>query len=110
MLVRSEMYPIKAGKIAPPMMDITSKDEPSLVYGPRCFKLSAKMVGNMIEWKNPITTTAQTEAAPGPNKISIKQVNDPSPNSESNLAAGTRFITYEPMNLPSMNPSRCSFK
>ncbi len=38
-----------AGQTAPPMMDMTSRDDPSFVYGPRFFKLSAKIVGNMME-------------------------------------------------------------
>jgi hypothetical protein len=33
-------------------------------YGPRFFKLKAKMVGNMMEWQNPINTMAHTGAAP----------------------------------------------
>ena len=49
MLLKSEMRPMIAGTIAPPMMDITSKEEPSFVYEPRFFRLSAKMVGNIIE-------------------------------------------------------------
>jgi hypothetical protein len=43
------MKPIIAGKTAPPMMDITSNDDPSLLCGLKCLRLSAKMVGNMIE-------------------------------------------------------------
>ena len=49
MLLWSEINPIMAGKMAPPMIDATNKDDPSFVYRPRCLTLSAKMVGNMIE-------------------------------------------------------------
>ena len=49
MFVASEMRPMIAGKIAPPMMAITMNDEPRLVNGPRFLMPRAKMVGNMME-------------------------------------------------------------
>src|SRR6266850_2304478 len=60
-----------AGTIAPPMMDMTSNADPSLVYIPRFFTLRAKMVGNMMESKKPSSTTAHTGAAPDP-AIAVK--------------------------------------
>ena len=48
-LLWSEMNPIAAGKMAPPMIDATNKDDPSFVYRPSSLTLRAKMVGNMIE-------------------------------------------------------------
>jgi hypothetical protein len=58
------MKPMMAGTIAPPIMDITRRDEPSLVYAPRFLMLSAKIVGNMMESKKPSRTTAPTGAIP----------------------------------------------
>ena len=53
-----------AGNTAPPMIAITMSDDPRLVSGPRFLMPSAKIVGNMMEWKNPINTTAQTGTIP----------------------------------------------
>ena len=47
-----------AGKNAPPMIAITNSEEPRFVSGPRFLMLSAKIVGNMMEWKTPMSTTA----------------------------------------------------
>jgi hypothetical protein len=49
MLHISEIYPMIAGKTAPPIMDITRREAPSFVCGPRCLRLRAKIVGNMME-------------------------------------------------------------
>ena len=58
MLDASEILPMIAGKNAPPMIAITNSEEPRFVSGPRFLMLSAKIVGNMMEWKNPMSTTA----------------------------------------------------
>src|SRR6267378_1377538 len=85
-----------AGTIAPPMMDMTSNAEPSLVYTPRFFTLSAKMVGNMMESKKPSSTTAHTGAAPDPRtavKVHRKAQTAKNPNS---LGGAIRFIIADP--------------
>jgi len=46
---RSEIHPIRAGRMAPPPMDMTSNDAPSLVCRPSPSRLSAKIVGNISE-------------------------------------------------------------
>lgn len=38
-----------AGKTAPPMIAMTNSEDPNFVCGPKCLRLKAKMVGNMIE-------------------------------------------------------------
>ena len=81
-----------AGKIAPPMIDATNKDDPSFVYRPSCLTLRAKMVGNMIEWKKPIRTTAHSGATPAPRRTTRRQTRVETANNESSLAAGTRFM------------------
>src|SRR6185437_1181728 len=43
---RSAMWPMNGAAIAPPTMDITIRDEPSLVCSPSPRMPSAKMVGN----------------------------------------------------------------
>ena len=58
------MRPMIAGRIAPPRIAMTWREEPRLVNGPRFLMLSAKIVGNMMEWKKPMSTSAHTD--PGP--------------------------------------------
>src|SRR6266496_3618226 len=106
----SEMNPMMAGQIAPPIIDATRSEDPSFVYRPSCLMLSAKMVGNMIEWKKPIRTTAHKVATPEPKSTTQRQIRVEIANKERILGGATRFITYEPENLPTMNPFRCSFK
>src|SRR6202453_5431289 len=92
MLEASERRHIKAGTIAPPMMAMTNSDEPSLVYEPRFFTLNAKIVGNMIEWKNPTSTIAHTGTDPTANITTIKQISEPAAKMLSKRGGGTFFI------------------
>ena len=101
---------MRAGKTAPPIIDITRNEEPSLVYGPRCLTLKAKIVGKKIEWKKPRKTRAQMGAAPTASNTIVRHVNAANPKSESTLGAGMCFIMADPVNLPTMKPSKCSFK
>src|SRR6267154_3795987 len=101
---------MRAGKTAPPIIDMTRNDEPSLVYGPRCFTLKAKIVGKKMEWKNPRRTRAQIGTAPDANSTHVRHVIAAKPNHESSLGAATCFIMADPANRPIMKPSRCNFK
>ena len=58
MFERSEILPMIGGTTMAPLMAMMSSDEPRLVNGPRFLMPSAKIVGNMMEWKKPINTTA----------------------------------------------------
>ena len=49
--VTSEIHPINGGNSAPPTIDITMKDDPFLVWGPKFFIPRAKIVGNIIDIK-----------------------------------------------------------
>src|SRR6266446_3201755 len=91
----SEILPMMAGTIAPPIIDITSREDPSFVYDPRFFRLRAKIVGNMMEWKNPISTIAQTGAWPDASKTTSRQTSDPPANKLSSLGAGTFCMMAE---------------
>ena len=93
-----------AGNTAPPMIAITSSDDPRLVSGPRFLMLSAKIVGNMIEWKNPISTTAHTGTMPFPTNATVTHTRQPTAKIESSRGAGMRFISAEPVKRPDMNP------
>src|SRR2546422_753749 len=58
------MRPIAAGINAPPIMDMTSRDDPRFVRGPKFLRLSAKMVGNMLELQKPNITMDATGTTP----------------------------------------------
>src|SRR5436305_9664566 len=107
MLVASEIRPMMAGRTAPPRMAITWREEPRLVSGPRFLILRAKIVGNMIEWKNPISTRAHTDADPPAERATIIEINEPAPKIERRRGAGTVFISAEPPKRPNMNPIQC---
>ena len=62
--VISAVQPINIGKIAPPTIDITIKEAPSLVFSPRSLIPNANMVGNMIDIKKKIKKRAMIEAKP----------------------------------------------
>ena len=99
-----------AGQSAPPMMDMTSSDDPSFVYGPRLFRLKAKIVGNMMEWKKPMKTTAQMGASPEVLIASRMEMRAPAAKIESRRGAEIIFITADPAKRPIMNPSRWNFR
>ena len=48
----SAISPISIGKIAPPTIDITIKEEAIFVSSPSPLMPNAKIVGNMIDIKN----------------------------------------------------------
>src|SRR3954467_9318173 len=96
MLVASEIRPMMAGRTAPPRMAMTWREEPRLVSGPRFLILSAKIVGNMMEWKNPIRTIAHTDADPRAERAKIIEINEPAPKIERRRGAETFFIRAEP--------------
>ena len=101
---------MRAGTSAPPMIDMTSKAEPTFVYTPRFFTLSAKIVGNMIESKKPSSTKAHTETAPDPAiavQVHRKAQTAKNPN---NLGGAIRFIIADPAKRPTMKPIKCHFK
>src|SRR5713101_1262075 len=101
---------MRAGTSAPPMIDMTSKAEPTFVYTPRFFTLSAKIVGNMIESKKPSSTKAHTETAPDPAiavQVHRKAQTAKNPN---NLGGAIRFIIADPAKRPIMKPIKCHFK
>src|ERR1700674_115098 len=104
MLEASEMRPMMAGKNAPPRMAMTRSEEPRLVNGPRPLMLKAKIVGNMMEWKNPIRTTAQTEMKPVANRATVAQMREAAAKRDNSLDAAILFIIAEPMKRPAMNP------
>jgi len=110
MLVRSDIKPMTAGRVAEPTIDITSNDEARFVYGPRFFRLSANMVGNMIELKKPAKTTAQIAAMVDVTSATTTHRKPPAAKIDSSLGAGTYFMIADPENRPSMKPNRCSFR
>jgi len=104
MLEASEMRPMIGGKTPPPIMAITKSDDPRLVSGPRFLMLNAKMVGNMMEWKNPMRTTDQTEIRPVANNATAAQISEAAAKRDNNRGAAIFFIAAEPMKRPAMNP------
>src|SRR5215471_15840745 len=108
MLVRSDMNPMTAGRVAEPIIDITSNDEARFVYGPRFFRLSANMVGNMIELKKPANTTAQIAAMVDLLSATTTHRNPPAAKTDNSLGAATYFMIADPVNRPSIKPNRCS--
>src|ERR1700678_3625938 len=104
------MSPMIAGRVAEPMIDITSSDEARLVYGPRLFRLNAKIVGNIIELKKPAKTTAQTAGDPVVLSATATQRNPPPANMESRRGAEMYFMIHDPLNRPIMKPNKCSFR
>src|SRR5258708_20772583 len=109
-LLTSDMYHIAIGKVAPQIIAITTNDDPSLVSGPRFLMLNAKIVGNMIEWKKPIATTAHTETIPVMLIAMTPQIAEPPANKASSIVGDTFCIISEPRILPIMNPRRCQPK
>src|SRR2546422_11596649 len=104
MLDASEIRPMIAGKNAPPIIAITRREEPRLVAEPRFLMLSAKIVGNMNEWKNPMSTTAKTGMRPDANTAKLAQTSEAAAHRDNNRGARIFFIIAEPMNRPAMNP------
>src|SRR5882724_2370067 len=104
MLEASDMRPMIAGKNAPPRIAMTRSDEPRLVSGPRFLMLNAKMVGNMMEWKNPISTTAQIDRRPVATKATVAQISEADAKRDNNRGAAIFFIIADPMNRPAINP------
>src|SRR5256885_2229262 len=98
MLRASEMRPMIAGKNAPPTMAITISDEPRFVSAPRFLMPSAKMVGNIMEWKKPMNTTAHTGITPVASKATVAQTRDAPAKRDSKRGAAIFFISAEPMN------------
>src|SRR5258708_25710437 len=99
-----------AGKNAPPTMAITSSDEPRLVSGPRFLMLSEKIVGKLMEWKKPMSTTAHTGITPVASKATVTQRRDAPAKRDSKRAAAIFFISAEPTKRPAMNPTWWSNK
>ncbi|MEY4114132.1 MAG: hypothetical protein RLZ76_825, partial [Bacteroidota bacterium] len=57
---RSMIFPMITGNIAPPMMDITSNEDAGLVFDLSPAMPSEKIVGNMMDMKNPSPPSAKT--------------------------------------------------
>src|SRR5580704_8354978 len=95
-----------AGTIAPPMMDITRSEEPSLVYTPRFLMLSAKIVGNMTESKKPSSTTAHTGAVPVVKIATTVHTAAAVEKRPSSLGGATRFMIAEPAKRPIRSEER----
>src|SRR6266853_4936198 len=104
MFVASEMSPMIAGRIAPPRIAMTWREEPRLVNGPRFLMLRAKIVGNMMEWKKPISTRAQTDAGLFTERAMIIEVNEPAATIERRRGAGMLFISADPPKRPKHEP------
>ena len=66
--------------------------------------LSAKIVGNMMEWKNPMSTTAATGIIPEPSNATAAQTSDAAAKRDSSLGAAIFFMVAEPAKRPIMNP------
>src|ERR1700730_13337872 len=98
MVDASEIRPIIAGKNAPPRIAMTRSDEPRLVSGPRFLMLSAKIVGNMMEWKNPMKTTAHTGTKPEASKTTVTQIREAAAKRDNNRGAAIFFLIADPMN------------
>ena len=64
----------------------------------------------MIEWKNPIITTAQTGASPVIAIAIAPQTNEHAANIASSRFGATLFIVADPANRPIMNPSKCHLR
>ena len=62
--VLSEIKPIISGATAPPIIDITRKDEAIFVSSPRPLIPKANIVGNMIDIKKGTAITAYTATVP----------------------------------------------
>src|SRR5579883_60496 len=101
---------MSGGKRAPPTMAMTSRDDPALVSGPRFLMLRAKIVGNMIEWKNPAATTPATAADPDPRRARETEAAAPQAKIASIREAGIYFMRNDPAKRPAMKPSRWSFR
>ena len=69
--------------------------------------LSAKIVGNMMEWKKPISTSAHKDMGPWTERATMMEAREPAPKIERRRGAGTLFISTDPPNRPSMNPVQC---
>ena len=110
MLTASEMRPMIAGKNAPPTIAITISDEPRFVSAPRFLMPSAKMVGNIMEWKKPMNTTAHTGITLVASKATVAQTRDAPAKRDSKPGAATFFISAEPMKRPAIKPTWCSNK
>ena len=63
MLAASEMRPMMAGKNAPPMMAITSSDDPRFVSGPRFLMLRRKNRGEHDRMKETDQHDGRTPAS-----------------------------------------------
>src|SRR6202142_295283 len=96
-----------AGNTAPPRIAITRSDDPRFVSEPRFLMLSAKIVGNMMEWKKPISTIAYTGSTPEANSAIVAQSRAATANNKSNRRGGIFFPRPEPINRPAMNPNWC---
>jgi len=65
LLVGSKTRPIKGVNTAPPIIAITMNEPAIFVFGPRPFKPSAKIVGNISDIKKLVRNTAQSPNEPG---------------------------------------------
>src|SRR5882757_6075037 len=72
--VLSEINPINRGVKAPPIIDITRKEDASLVSSPKSLIPSAKIVGNMIDIKKGVAMTAYTATSPLVDNAMISKV------------------------------------
>ena len=60
----SAIQPMNIGKMAPPTIDITIKEDAFLVFSPSPFIPRAKMVGNMMDMKKKIRKSERIENQP----------------------------------------------
>src|SRR3981189_362148 len=104
MLEASEMRPMIGGMTPPPMMAITRSEEPRLVNGPRPLMPKKKWGGKIMEGKNQMGTTAQTETRPVATKATVAQISEAAAKSDNNRGAAIFFIAAEPRKRPAMNP------
>ena len=100
---RSAKCPITGVRAAPPMIDITISAPPVFVRVPNPFTPSAKMVGNIMDMKNPTVTRQPTPSQPGRNAARAHVTALTSANPQSSRCAGIKRNSHVETNLPTVN-------
>ena len=81
-----------------------SRPDPSSVSGPSPWMPSVKMVGNMIEWKNPTRISAHMASGPVVVTVTSITMNAPIEKAASTVSARTRCMSAEPRKRPTIMP------
>src|SRR5262249_29187544 len=96
----SAIAPITFGKIAPPIMAMTRKEDSFFDRSPRPKMPSAKMVGNMIDIKKYVPRKQNADSQPNFKKIRRQSSVLMAPYSPRSLWAENCFRSAVPMNRP----------